>query len=465
MKRLLCGLLIVAVISLYVGCINYGIVDNKFRTNCFGNIIPCTTSTYDLGTPTVTWANVYADTVTQNAGYYYNANTYISRDGAGNLIFNDVISGTQTLAALVGGGGAGNVTGTGTANRIVYWTTATNIADCNIYFNIANGRYGIAATNPEAVFHIHDGSGQIQLQLSYTTGLLYSNISCNQFGYLLLMPSGLRVGINNLNPNYSLDVTGTAHATQRISSDTDVSATNNVIAGDNLSVTHHADIGGMLCLYDNATIKTDTASPRDLALITGTAKTLVFDTVILDDLRVPATTTKLGGTKDPGFSVFTTNGAGSQGVFLYWFDSGIEEEVYCVVQLPHSYKLNTTIVPHVHWTPKITADGTPANQVVRWGLEYVWADTGQSFGNTVIVYGSTHTPADANVVAGKSYYTAFTTITPSASQGQGLSSMLICRVFRDATSPTDNYEHDAGLLEFDMHFGLDTVGSRTETTK
>jgi hypothetical protein len=184
-----------------------------------------------------------------------------------------------------------------------------------------------------------------------------------------------------------------------------------------------------------------------------------------EDLRVAVTSTKLGGTKDPGFAVFKTNGAGSQGVFLYWFDAAAEEELYFVVQLPHSWA-RTAITPHVHWVPATNSDGVPANQTVEWGLEYTWANIGGVFSNTSIVYGKAHLPADADVVAGKHYVTNLTAITPGVGTQDGISSMIACRIFRNATDAVDDtYEQDAGLLEIDFHYEIDTIGSRTIGSK
>jgi len=473
------------------GCLYGNIVDNKYTTTGVGNLTPVKSNYYYIGSPTYVWNGGYFNNLTTNELNIYNGNTWVSRDGAGNMILTDAISGTHTLADLVVGSGGnvtgagtntyitgwtsgstigdsplsinagaldmgtlpitnvglvdgvdvstlgtGNVTGGGAPTRLAYWDGATSLGDTSIYFDIPNNRYGIGTVNPELMLHLHDGgSAENGIQMSYTIGTHYTNITSDIFGYLRLMPSGQRVGVNDLTPSEALDVTG------------------NIRASANVSL-------------DGAYIKTDTSSARDLHIQTGNAHTLVLDTVVFDDLRVPVTSTTKGGTKDPGFTVWKTNGAGSQGVFLYWFDASAEEELYFTCQLPHGYKLDTTIVPHVHWTPKTTADGNPANQIVRWGLEYVWADMGSDYAaNTTIVYGSTHVPADANVVAGRHYYTAFTTLTPPAEAGKGLSSMLVCRVFRDATNPTDNYEQDAGLLEIDFHYGIDTIGSRTDTAK
>jgi hypothetical protein len=184
---------------------------------------------------------------------------------------------------------------------------------------------------------------------------------------------------------------------------------------------------------------------------------------VWDDLRIAATATNLGGSKDPGYAKFIDDVAGSsQGVFLFWFDAGTEEELYFEIQIPHAYKEGTTIMPHVHWVPK---SGGSAGQVVSWGLEYAWKNIGGTFGDTTIIYGNAHTPADASLVASKHY------LTPIGSGISGssmtLSSMLVCRLFRDATAAgaTDSYTADAGLLEFDLHIQMDALGSRQETVK
>jgi hypothetical protein len=80
------------------------------------------------------------------------------------------------------------------------------------------------------------------------------------------------------------------------------------------------------------------------------------------------------------------------------------------------------------------------------------------------MHASTHIPADENVVAGRHYLTSFGPITASSIQ-DGLSSMLVCRVFRDAGNATDNYEHDAGLLEIDFHYATNRPGSKGETSR
>ena len=177
-----------------------------------------------------------------------------------------------------------------------------------------------------------------------------------------------------------------------------------------------------------------------------------------DDLRVSVFSTKSGGSKEPAWTKILDNGAGSQGVFSYFFDSGSEEELYFAVQFPHSWQIGTDIEAHVHW---VALSNGGVGQRVTWGLEYSWASIGDVFGNTTIITGSANY-TDEDIVANKHYLTKLGTINGT---GKQISSMMMCRVFRDATAGTDTYTSDAGLLEIDFHIKFDSLGSREEYVK
>jgi len=185
---------------------------------------------------------------------------------------------------------------------------------------------------------------------------------------------------------------------------------------------------------------------------------ITLSDTVWDDLRVPVLSTKLGGTKDPDLGKVFDNGSGSQGVFSYLFDASTEEELYFMVQLPHGWKYESSLNPHVHWTP--TVKGT-TGQKVSWGLEYTVAAIDSSFGNTTIIYGDTSMP-DETLVANKHYLTELTPISMTGIDS--VSAMMLCRVFRDATGTggTDDYASDVALLEIDFHYESDRIGSDNE---
>ena len=165
---------------------------------------------------------------------------------------------------------------------------------------------------------------------------------------------------------------------------------------------------------------------------------------VYDDLRVAATSVKVGGAA-PGFEAFlgTTK--------TYLFDKTGDEEVHFNCQLPHSYEEGTDIIPHVHWAPVDTDTGD-----VVWGLEYTWQNIDGTFpATTTIVIAD-----DADGTAYKHQVATFAAISGT---GKTISSILVCRLFRDVSA--DDYNEDAAFLEVDFHFRKDSRGSGTATVK
>lgn len=183
-----------------------------------------------------------------------------------------------------------------------------------------------------------------------------------------------------------------------------------------------------------------------------------------DDLRVPVLSVRVPAVGGPGFAKMRDDGnlTPSTGVFTYWFDKNTEESVFFMCQMPHHWKQGSDIECHVHWTP---ASNALAATDVCWGLEYTWANINGTFPTTSFLYGDEQSNGPTEVVSRyKHYLTELGTITGT---GKTLSSMLVCRLFRDATGAggTDDYNDDAGLLEIDFHYEVDSLGSKEEYTK
>ena len=179
-----------------------------------------------------------------------------------------------------------------------------------------------------------------------------------------------------------------------------------------------------------------------------------------DDLRVPVTSLKDKGIKIPDWDIFKDDGGSSAGVYTFWFDKSTEEELFFTIQMPHAWKEGSILKPHLHWVAKTTGSG-----LVGWGLEYVWTNVNEIFPtNTSTVYGESVAGGDTSVVANKHYITPMSDIDAT---GKTLSSMLVCRIFRDASGigTSDVYGNDAGMLQFDFHFEIDSDGSNEQFTK
>lgn len=194
-------------------------------------------------------------------------------------------------------------------------------------------------------------------------------------------------------------------------------------------------------------------------------QTMVGDAQPWDDLRVEPVA-RTTGSNAPTFEKWLDDSGGtSRGVYLYSFDdanAGSEKEVHFTMQMPHGWN-GGDIHIHVHWIGAV-ADTTAEP---RWGLEYAWKEIGEVFGDTTIVYAATKYPTDADVTAFKHYLTEFSATSPG-STADGLSSVLIGRLFRDSANAADTYNATGakcGLLYIDAHYQLNSIGSTDELSK
>lgn len=190
----------------------------------------------------------------------------------------------------------------------------------------------------------------------------------------------------------------------------------------------------------------DTTQTQPKFVTTGNDAITLLDTV-WDDLRVPAQATRINpAVTKPDFGTF------KDGTLTFLFDSASVETVHFNVQIPHQYKLGTNLKPHVHWSPTTTNVGT-----VIWNLEYTIAEKDGVFGTTaqIAVTDTSSGTAFEHRLAG------FPDI--SGTNIDSVSAMLVCALSRTATS--DTYTADAALIEFDIHYEIDSIGSRDEYTK
>lgn len=175
---------------------------------------------------------------------------------------------------------------------------------------------------------------------------------------------------------------------------------------------------------------------------------------IFDDLRV---------TLDKGAnSALLDYLSGSSGPQIWFFrNNAAVEAMSFTVQLPHSWKEGTTIYPHLHWIPKNTAGGN-----VEWNFEYTWANYEAATPQVFPAITTSTVVASGPFTASTSLITALTTSNAGiVATGKKISSILVCRIWRDASRAADTYAADAGLLFLDFHIEMDTFGSRSEFVK
>ena len=172
--------------------------------------------------------------------------------------------------------------------------------------------------------------------------------------------------------------------------------------------------------------------------------------LVWEDFKIPASSAQVGPANVPGFETYgVTNFA------TYRFDAAAMEELHFFVQLPHDWKEGTSLGCHVHWSVP-TTDAWP--KTVTWGLEYTWSNIDAAIGASTTIKATKTLTADADL--NKHLMTDLGFISAT---GKTMSSMIICRIFRDVAS--DSYTKDAILLEIDFHYQKDSLGSKQEKVK
>jgi len=203
-------------------------------------------------------------------------------------------------------------------------------------------------------------------------------------------------------------------------------------------------------------IENDTLKMRDSVLAVFTPlidSTLTYIDSVLsvandttwDDLRFPASQITPGPANPPDWINFS----GLGGVYGLAFHPSNEEDVYFIAQMPHSWIEGSEVRPHIHWTSSTGTAGT-----VVWGLEYTKASPFGTFGGTVTDTIRVSNPAQ--------YRHQIDSFTPIDMTGNTMSTLIWCRLFRDATDAEDDLAEDAYLLDIDFHFQSDSKGSHEE---
>jgi hypothetical protein len=94
-------------------------------------------------------------------------------------------------------------------------------------------------------------------------------------------------------------------------------------------------------------------------------------------------------------------------------------------------------------------------------FEYIWADIMEDFPAT-----STLETVDISTGVGTANMHRYGEVTAAGISGTGhtISSVLLCRIKRVAATG-DNYAGGIAIMDFDIHYQIDTMGSRQEGVK
>jgi len=178
-----------------------------------------------------------------------------------------------------------------------------------------------------------------------------------------------------------------------------------------------------------------------------------------DDLRIVPGAFKFAGTADPSLVNWQPGGSGAT-LKVYAFKKN--DVVFASCQMPHSYKEGSDLHFHIHWTPK-NRGSTESGKYVGWKVDYTIADVHGTFGST-----TTLDLSDA--CTGTNDYHEITSSVNVSGIGLHISHMIILRIYRSDTGTDDTWVGTTNatspvLLEFDIHYQKDTIGSDEELTK
>lgn len=164
-----------------------------------------------------------------------------------------------------------------------------------------------------------------------------------------------------------------------------------------------------------------------------------------DDLRFPATATRVGSLNKPDFD-YTNLG-------LLFPQNDPEEKIYIIAQLPHSYRLGTELRPHIHYVQDEAS-------VPTFKMDYRWYANGTDPTESFTTIATSATDIVFDYTSGSiMQILSFPPLINDAIDS--VSSILDIILYRE-----DNVvSGDVLVKEFDIHFQSDTLGSEFEGRK
>lgn len=192
-----------------------------------------------------------------------------------------------------------------------------------------------------------------------------------------------------------------------------------------------------------------------------TVSSITYADTYWDDLKVDQGMFEFLGNADPTLVNYNVGGSG---LVTKLFEFALNDEAYFTIQVPHSYKVNSNLQLHLHWTPGskgITED----THTVGWKVDLLFASIGNIFPSTLI---SCDLSDECQSTNHQHLVTPSATVTVGT---MGISAFIIGRIYRngqalgvDTWSGTKTGELPL-FLGLDFHYEMDSPGSRNEYIK
>lgn len=170
-----------------------------------------------------------------------------------------------------------------------------------------------------------------------------------------------------------------------------------------------------------------------------------------EDLRFPAASINPVGQVAPP-TLNESNG-------LLEFSAAGVEIIAFQVQMPHSWDEGSAVRPHVHWRKKTAGAGN-----VAWRLTYEFIKPGATFTDSPSSE-TVYSVASGTPDAGSALVHLISPFSEISMSGQTVSTMAMVTLARVGNDDGDTYAGVAQLLEFDIHYRVDSLGSGWEYIK
>lgn len=205
--------------------------------------------------------------------------------------------------------------------------------------------------------------------------------------------------------------------------------------------------------YDGAAgnIDTDLIAASDLTIDCGTAKTVVLEVPVYDDLQFGISRGRVPAANDPTWEVFTTNTK----EFAFAVDDYIDLEA---AELPHWYKEDTDGEIHLHVTTQ-DANSSGADRFAKFTVTMAQAKIGGTWSEAD--YTAELTIPDGTAALTE-FYLDIDTIDLSTYE---IGDRLKPRVKRIAATGGTEYADEIFVNQIGVHLQKDTMGSRQEAVK
>lgn len=194
------------------------------------------------------------------------------------------------------------------------------------------------------------------------------------------------------------------------------------------------------------------AVAADININCGTDKTLVLTETVWQDVQFQVSSGRVAAANFPDWdSAFTTN----TGEYKFDVDDYID---LAANEMPHNWKEGTTIKPHLHLALD-GANSSGSNQYAKFTVYIAYADINE-------VWTETSQTAELTIPTGTADLThLLLSMGDLAFTNQLIGTQIKVRVKRIAATGGTEYPNHIFITQYGIHYEIDTLGSRTVTSK